>query len=56
MKNIIFPTTYDADATGHFGEFGGRYVPEMLMPALKILEEEYKKAKIGSVPIFVFYN
>ena len=46
MKNIIFPTTYDADATGHFGEFGGRYVPEMLMPALKILEEEYKKAKI----------
>ena len=41
MKNIIFPTTYDADATGHFGEFGGRYVPETLMPALLELEKAY---------------
>ncbi len=26
---------------GHFGKFGGRYVPETLMPALLKLEEEY---------------
>jgi len=29
------------DATGHFGEFGGRYVPETLMPALFELEKKY---------------
>lgn len=30
---------------GHFGKFGGRYVPEMLIPALEELEKEYSKAK-----------
>ena len=29
------------DETGHFGEFGGKYVPETLMPALDELEETY---------------
>lgn len=29
----------------HFGQYGGRYVPEMLMPALEELEKEYTKAK-----------
>lgn len=29
------------DKNGHFGDFGGRYVPETLMPALKELEEAY---------------
>ncbi|HOE96089.1 MAG TPA: tryptophan synthase subunit beta [Candidatus Sumerlaeota bacterium] len=29
------------DKTGHFGEFGGRYVPETLMGALLDLEREY---------------
>jgi tryptophan synthase beta chain len=29
------------DARGRFGEFGGRYVPETLMPALLALEEAY---------------
>jgi tryptophan synthase beta chain len=29
------------DKQGHFGEFGGRYVPETLMPALLELEESY---------------
>lgn len=29
----------------HFGKYGGRYVPEMLMPALIALEEEYAAAK-----------
>jgi len=30
------------DATGHFGEFGGRFVPETLMPALLELEAAYR--------------
>lgn len=30
------------DKRGHFGQFGGRYVPETLMPALRELEEAYE--------------
>lgn len=30
---------------GHFGKFGGRYVPEMLIPALEELEKAYEEAK-----------
>ncbi|MBU0999793.1 tryptophan synthase subunit beta [Patescibacteria group bacterium] len=30
---------------GHFGKFGGRYVPEMLIPALEELEKTYLEAK-----------
>lgn len=33
------------DATGHYGDFGGKYAPETLMPALQELEEAYTKAK-----------
>ena len=33
------------DRTGHFGEFGGRYVPETLMRALIELEKEYNRLK-----------
>ena len=33
------------DATGHFGTFGGKYVPETLMPALLELEEAYQSLK-----------
>jgi tryptophan synthase beta chain len=32
----------------HFGKYGGRYVPEMLMPALEELEKEYETAKKSS--------
>ncbi|QDP41777.1 tryptophan synthase subunit beta [Radiobacillus deserti] len=32
------------DSNGHFGSFGGRFVPETLMPAVLELEAEYKKA------------
>ena len=32
------------DSGGHFGDFGGRFVPETLMPALKQLEETYNQA------------
>ncbi|MGZ9140508.1 MAG: tryptophan synthase subunit beta [Nitrospira sp.] len=33
------------DSHGRFGPYGGRYVPETLMPALLELEAEYVKAK-----------
>ena len=33
------------ELSGKFGEFGGQYVPEYLIPALKELEEAYKKVK-----------
>ena len=39
MKNKI------PDKTGHFGIFGGRFVPETLIYALDELENEYSKAK-----------
>src|SRR3989338_6066029 len=35
------------DKTGHFGEFGGRFVPETLMRALDDLEATYKILKKG---------
>jgi tryptophan synthase beta chain len=31
--------------SGHFGKYGGKFVPETLMPALEQLEKEYLKAK-----------
>ena len=33
------------DARGHFGQYGGRYVPETLMYPLQQLEEEYHRAQ-----------
>jgi len=33
------------DSRGYFGEFGGRFVPETLMPALCELEEAFEEAK-----------
>ncbi len=44
-KDFYIPktSTFDPDANGHFGIFGGRYVPETLMPILKELEIEYEK-------------
>ncbi len=33
------------DATGHYGPFGGKYVPETLMAALAELEQAYRQAK-----------
>ena len=38
--NYEFP-----DARGHFGEYGGRYVAETLMPALLELEQAYIEAR-----------
>ncbi len=38
------PSRFDP-VEGHFGTFGGRYVPETLMPALLELEEAYKQIR-----------
>ncbi len=43
VKNYRWP-----DAHGHFGPYGGRFVPETLMAALFELEKEYSKAKRDS--------
>ncbi|MBP6115646.1 MAG: tryptophan synthase subunit beta [Neisseriaceae bacterium] len=40
MQDYNFP-----DASGWFGEYGGVYVAETLMPALEALKQEYLKAK-----------
>ncbi len=50
MKKLFFKTKYDADPQGLFGEFGGTYVPEMLVPALDRLARAYEKLK--SEPAF----
>ena len=33
------------DETGHFGRFGGKFVPDTLMAALDELEQAYRDAK-----------
>ena len=38
---------FDPDENGHFGIFGGRYVPETLMPALLKLQEEYANIRFN---------
>jgi len=38
---------FDPDANGHFGIFGGRYVPETLMPVLMELEKEYQSLRFN---------
>jgi tryptophan synthase beta chain len=46
MKDPMNMQTYSApDKTGHFGKFGGRFVPETLMSALVELEQAYVAAK-----------
>src|SRR5216110_3127757 len=37
------------DALGHFGPYGGRFVPETLMHPLQELEEEYRRAQADPV-------
>ena len=39
------PLKFDPDERGHFGIFGGRYVPETLMPILEELDEAYAKIR-----------
>lgn len=46
-QTTITPVNYRAvpDETGRFGPYGGKYVPETLMPALDELEEAYLQAR-----------
>jgi tryptophan synthase beta chain len=39
------PSLNVPDATGHFGPYGGRFVPETLVLALEELEQEYTRAQ-----------
>ncbi len=39
------PSRFDPDSNGHYGIFGGRYVPETLMPVLLELDEAYKQLR-----------
>ncbi len=39
-------TTSQPDAGGHFGPYGGRYVPEVLMAPLEELEQTYLEARL----------
>jgi tryptophan synthase beta chain len=39
------PETRQPDANGHFGPFGGRFVPEILMPALEELTEAWHASR-----------
>jgi len=50
--STLLPNTYrnQPDERGHFGQFGGRYVAETLMPLILDLEKEYRKAKAD--PLF----
>ena len=50
-KNSFYipkPSKFDPDENGHFGIFGGRYVPETLMPILLELDAEYKKYRFDN--------
>ncbi len=42
---IPTPSPYDPDELGHFGIFGGRYVPETLMPVLEALKKDYEAVR-----------
>ena len=45
MTDILNTYRAGPDQTGHFGIYGGRYVPETLMPLLSEVEEAYEAAK-----------
>lgn len=45
MTITPIPVTQIPDALGRFGQYGGKYVPETLMPALSELETAYAKYK-----------
>ena len=50
MNDTAIPTRPNSlanqpDERGHFGQFGGRYVSETLMPLVLELEREYRAAK-----------
>ncbi len=45
MRNSAIPSYTAPDATGHFGPYGGTFVPEILIPALEALKVAYAHAQ-----------
>lgn len=45
MDFKFIETSFDADASGHFGAYGGAYVPEVLRQPLLDLNDHYQSAK-----------
>ncbi|HCE44161.1 MAG TPA: tryptophan synthase subunit beta [Lentisphaeria bacterium] len=45
ISNMDFKEYKLPDNTGHFGQYGGMFVPETLIPALKELEEVYEESR-----------
>ena len=42
---LFFHTSIEPDIQGHFDEYGGQYVPELLIPALQAVAKAYEVAK-----------
>ena len=42
---VAEPTVHDPDAKGHFGVYGGRFVPEALMAVIEEVTAAYEKAR-----------
>ncbi len=42
---VAEPTVHDPDTRGHFGVYGGRYVPEALMAVIEEVTAAYEKAR-----------
>jgi tryptophan synthase beta chain len=42
---VAEPTIHDPDARGHFGVFGGRFIPEALMAVIEEVTAAYEKAR-----------
>ncbi|SHF31944.1 tryptophan synthase subunit beta [Streptoalloteichus hindustanus] len=51
MSSALRPTPHDPDERGHWGPWGGRFMPEALIAALDELAAEYDKARLD--PEFV---
>jgi tryptophan synthase beta chain len=45
MTTRAAETAWQADGFGRFGQFGGKFVPETLMPALDEITEAYERAR-----------
>jgi hypothetical protein len=50
---IPIPSPNDPNELGHFGIFGGRYVPETLMPTLEQLRLDYEAVRFDIVFVVV---
>jgi tryptophan synthase beta chain len=44
-RRAVPESTLNNGSAGYFGQFGGRYVPEALLPALAELDQAYREAK-----------